>query len=394
LSGLGYLAAVGVTFLVIVAVNRLLRSRGWYSPSRPEPDLMQWLDLVALGTVADVVPLAGLNRAFVVVGLAAIARRGNHGIAALADVARLGGPVGPHHLGFLLGPRINAGGRIGDAGLGSRLLVTDDPLEAARIAAELDRLNAERQAIEAAMLEEAAAQADAEVATGGGPAVLVTASPRWHAGVVGLIAARLRERYQRPAIAIAFTPNGEGQGSGRSIPGVDLGRAIRNAAARGILVKGGGHAMAAGLTIDASRLADLRAFLAEELTSAVAEAGDGGGLAVDAAINAGGATVELIQMVERAGPFGAGHAEPVFALPSHRVAYADAVGKGHLRVTLAADGGAMVRAILFRGVGSDLGQAIAARRGAAIHVAGTLSIDHWQGSSRLSLRVLDAAVPG
>jgi single-stranded-DNA-specific exonuclease len=394
LSALGYLAAVGVTFLTVVAVNRLLRARGWYAPPRVEPDLMQWLDLVALGTVADVVPLAGLNRAFVVVGLAAMARRTNRGLAALADVARLSGPLAPHHLSFMIGPRINAGGRIGDAGLGSRLLVTDDEAEAARAAAELDRLNSERQAIETAMLEEAAAAAEAQVARGEGGAVLVTASPRWHPGVVGLIAARLRERFQRPAVAIAVNASGEGQGSGRSIPGVDLGRAIRAAAARGILLKGGGHAMAAGLTIAAGRLDDLRAFLAGELAPAIAEAGDGGGLAVDAALTATAATVELIQLTERAGPFGAGHVEPVFAFPAHRVAYADAVGNGHLRVTLAADDGATVRGILFRAAGSDLGQAIAARRGEVIQVVGTLSVDHWQGQRRPAVRILDAAKPG
>ncbi len=393
LSGLGYLAAVGVTFLTIVAVNRLLRARGWYTAARPEPNLMQWLDLVALGTVADVVPLAGLNRAFVVVGLAAMARRTNRGLAALADASRLHGPIAPHHLGFLLGPRINAGGRIGDAALGSRLLLSDDDAESARIAAELDRLNTERQAIEAVMLEEAVAEADAEIAGGSGPAVLVTASPRWHAGVVGLIAARLRERFQRPAIAIAVNANGEGQGSGRSIPGVDLGAAIRRAATEGILVKGGGHAMAAGLTIAVSRLGDLRAFLARTLAAAVSDAGDGGGLAIDAALSAAGATVDLIEMTERAGPFGAGHAEPVFAFPSHRVAYADAVGNGHLRVTLAADNGANVRAMLFRGATSDLGQAIASRRGEQLHVAGTLSVDTWQGQRRPAMRILDAAKP-
>jgi single-stranded-DNA-specific exonuclease len=243
------------------------------------------------------------------------------------------------------------------------------------------------------MLQEATAEAEAEIAGGSRPAFLVTASPRWHAGVVGLIAARLRERFQRPAIAVAIGPRGEGQGSGRSIPGVDLGRAIRLAAAEGILIKGGGHAMAAGLTIAASRLGDFRAFLAERLSNEIAAAGDVGRVAVDSAVNAGGATVELIELTERAGPFGAGHPEPVFALPAHRVAYADAVGNGHLRVTFAADDGATVRAMLFRGVGSDLGQAITARRGQVVHVVGTLSIDQWQGQRRVSLRVVDAAVP-
>jgi single-stranded-DNA-specific exonuclease len=393
LSGLGYLAAVGVTFLTIVAVNRLLRSRGWYSATRPEPDLMQWLDLVALGTVADVVPLFRLNRAFVLAGLAAIARRTNRGIAALTEVARLGGRIAPHHLGFLIGPRINAGGRIGDAALGSRLLTTDDEIEAARLAADLDRLNAERQAIEATMLAEAFAEADSEIAGGPGPAVVVTANSRWHPGVVGLIAARVRERFQRPAIAIALGPNGTGQGSGRSVPGVDLGRAVRAAATRGILIRGGGHAMAAGLTLSTTRLGDLRAFLAAELAAEIKAAGEEGQLAIDAALTAAGTTADLIEMTERAGPFGAGHPEPVFVLPAHRIAYADAVGSGHLRITLAADGGATVRALLFRAATSGLGRLITERRGQRLHVAGTLAVDHWQGQRRPTLRVVDAAIP-
>ena len=264
LSGLTQLAAVGVAFLAVVAVNRELRRRGWYA-SRPEPDLLVWLDLVALGTICDVVPLTGLNRAFVAKGLLTMARRGNRGLAALADVARLGGAPAPYHLGFVLGPRINAGGRIGDAALGARLLASDDAAECERLAAELDRLNQERQAIEAVMLEEACAEAAAEIGQGDGPAVIVTASTRWHPGVVGLIASRLKDRFHRPAVAIAFQPNGLGSGSGRSIAGVDLGHAIRVAVERGLLVKGGGHALAAGLTIEQPRLGELRAYLEEAL---------------------------------------------------------------------------------------------------------------------------------
>ncbi|MCR4281841.1 MAG: single-stranded-DNA-specific exonuclease RecJ [Bauldia sp.] len=392
LSGLGYVAAVGVTFLAVIAVNRLLRERGWYGLARPEPDLLQWLDLVALGTVCDVVPLVGLNRALVSKGLLAMARRGNRGIAALADVARLGGPVAPYHLGFMIGPRINAGGRIGDAALGARLLAGDDAEEATRIAAELDRLNQERQAMEAVMVEEAIAEADAEIGTGEGPAVIVTGSPRWHPGVVGLIAARLKERFQRPAIAIAFTANGIGTGSGRSIVGVDLGHAVRSAVERGILSKGGGHAMAAGLTVEMTRLGELRAFL-EALLRDPVRAYDGGGVAIDAALSARGATVELIELLDKAGPYGAGHSEPVFALPSHRIAYADVVGNGHVRLTLASGDGAMLKAIAFRAVGSPLGDALLAERGQMLHVAGTLSVDQWQDRRQPSFRVVDAARP-
>lgn len=391
LSGLGYLAAVGVTYLTIVAVNRQLRVRGVYSSGRIEPDLLHWLDLVALGTICDVVPLVGLNRALVAKGMVTLAHRENRGIAALADVARLGGPIAPHHLGFLLGPRINAGGRIGDAALGARLLTSDDPAECERIAAELDRLNQERQAMEAAMVEEAVAEADAEIGAGEGPAVIVTASARWHPGVVGLIASRLKDRFQRPAIAIAFR-NETGTGSGRSIAGVDLGHAVRTAVERGILIKGGGHAMAAGLTIQMSRLGELRAFFETVLREPVL-AHDGHHLDIDAALSARGASVELIESVDKAGPFGAGHPEPVFVFPNHRVAYADLVGNGHLRMTLASVDGAMIKAMLFRAAGTELGDAIQKARGQSLHVAGTLSVDTWQERRQPALRVLDAAVP-
>ena len=393
LSGLGHLCAAGVTFLAIVAINRLLRQRGWYGAGRSEPDLLQWLDLVALGTVCDVVPLVGLNRAFVAKGLKTLDSRRNPGLVALGDIARLSGVVGPYHLGFMIGPRINAGGRIGDAGLGARLLASDDSAECGRIAAELDRLNQERQAIETVMLEEAAAEADAEIGEGEGPAILINGSERWHAGVVGLIAARLKERFRRPAIAIAFLPNGSGTGSGRSIAGVDLGRAVREALTRGIIVKGGGHAMAAGLTVEKSRLGDLRAFLNETLGEDVQSARGNNGLAVDAAMTARAATADMIDLVERAGPFGSGHPEPVFAFPAHRIAYAETVGNGHVRLSLSTGDGAKLKAIAFRAADAPLGRALLGARGRPLHFAGMLSIDHWRSQRQPSLRLIDAAEP-
>jgi single-stranded-DNA-specific exonuclease len=393
LSGLGHLAAVGVTFLTTIAVNRILRRRGWYGAERSEPDLLASLDLVALGTVCDVVPLIGLNRAFVAKGLLAIARRGNRGIAALADVARLGGPLAPYHLGFVLGPRINAGGRIGDAALGARLLVSDDPAECEHLAAELDRLNRERQAIETLMLEEALAEADAEVGQGEGPAIIVTASSKWHPGIVGLIASRLKDRFLRPALAIAFQPNGVGSGSARSIAGVDIGHAVREAVERGIVQKGGGHAMAAGLTVERARLGDLRAFLEERLSAPVHRSDEADGLHIDAALSARGATVDLVDLVERAGPFGAGHPEPIFVFPAHRIAYAEAVGNGHVRVALAAGDGATLKAVAFRAADRPLGRALLDRRGRLVHAAGVLSVDQWQGRLTPTLRLLDAAEP-
>ncbi|HZP20317.1 MAG TPA: single-stranded-DNA-specific exonuclease RecJ [Bauldia sp.] len=391
LSGLGYLAAVGITFLATVAVNRTLRRRGWYAPPREEPDLLAALDLVALGTVCDVVPLRGLNRAFVAKGLIALAGRRNRGIAALSDASRLGGPLTTYHLGFALGPRINAGGRIGDAALGARLLVSDDAAVCEALAAELDRLNQERQAIETVMLEEAMAEAAAEIGEGPGPSAVVTGSTRWHPGVVGLIASRLKDRFGRPAIAVAFQPNGIGMGSARSIAGVDIGHAVRQAVAAGILEKGGGHAMAAGITVEKSRLADFRAFLEASLSAPVHASRESEGFLIDAALSARGATIELLDLVERAGPFGAGHPEPVFVLPAHRVAYAETVGNGHLRLALAAADGATLRAMAFRAADTPLGQAVLAARGRLIHVAGPLSVDTWQGRRQPAMRLTDAA---
>jgi single-stranded-DNA-specific exonuclease len=393
ISGLGYLAAVGVTFMAIVAVNRELRRRGWYGAARREPDLAQWLDIVALGTICDVVPLIGLNRAFVIRGLTALRHASNPGLAMLARLARVDGPPTPYHLGFLLGPRINAGGRIGDAALGARLLSIDDPVEAEAAATTLDDLNRQRQAIETAMLEEAVAEAEAEIGGGEGPAVLVTANPSWHPGIVGLIAARLKERFRRPAFAIAMMPNGSGTGSGRSVSGVDLGALVRSAVAEGLLVKGGGHAMAAGLTIDTKRLVEFRSFLEERAGAASRAARQDHWLAIDGALTARAATPALIDIVAQAGPFGAGNPEPVFVLPAHRVAYAETVGNGHVRVTLSS-GDQSLKAIAFRAADTDLGRALLGNRGLPLHFAGALGIDQWQGRRQASLRILDAAEPG
>ncbi|BBE71605.1 single-stranded-DNA-specific exonuclease RecJ [Oharaeibacter diazotrophicus] len=394
LSGQGHLAAVGVTYLGVVALNRELRRRGWYRRrGEKEPDLLALLDLVALGTVCDVVPLVGLNRAFVVRGLAVMRARRNPGLAALADVVRLSGPPTCYHLGFLIGPRINAGGRIGDAALGARLLAGDDALAAARIAAELDRLNRERQLLEAAALEEADAMATPQLLERD-PAVLVVASADWHPGIVGLVAARLKERHGRPAVAIALGEGGQGTGSCRSIPGVDIGAAVRAAIDAGLLVKGGGHAMAAGLTIDASRVGDLAAFLDDAVRNAVAVSRADDALLVDGAVTAGGATVELVERIERAGPFGSGSPDPVFVLPAHRIAYAETVGAAHVRLSLAGTDGTKLKAMAFRAAGRPLGDFLLGARDRPVHVAGVLGLDHWQGEPRVQLRVVDAAPAG
>jgi single-stranded-DNA-specific exonuclease len=391
LSGLSHLAAVGLVFLTVVAVNRVLRARGFWTAARPEPELLDLLDMVALGTVADVVPLKGLNRAFVAKGLIALRRREGAGLTALMDAARLSGPPEPWHLGFLLGPRINAGGRIGRADLGVRLLMEDDPAEAARIAAELDRLNRERQTMEQAMLAEAEAEALAALGLEEKGAVVVTAAANWHPGVVGLIAARLKERFNRPAFAIALEPGGIGTGSGRSIPGVDLGKAVRRAMAEGLILKGGGHAMAAGVTLKREGLAAFRAYLEDSLANDVETARLDRSLLIDGAVSAAGADAALIATLAKAGPFGSNNPEPVIALPSHTVIYADKVGENHVRARLKSGDGAVVDAIAFRAHEQPLGRTLLAHRGKQIHVAGTLCLDRWNGSERVQLRISDVA---
>ncbi len=391
LSGLGHLAAVGLVFMTLAAVTRTLRQRGFWSGTRPEPDLLSLLHLVALGTVADVVPLTGLNRAFVAKGLLAMRRREHPGLTALMDVARLSGPPESWHLGFLLGPRINAGGRIGRADLGARLLLEEDVSECARIAGELDRLNQERRAIEQATLEQAEAEALAALGLEEKGAVVLTAAEGWHAGVVGLVAARLKERYGRPAFAIALGPGGVGTGSGRSIAGVDLGRTVRRAVFEGLLIKGGGHAMAAGITIRKDRLGAFRAFLEDALTVSVEAARRESALMIDGAISAGGANRELVELLARAGPYGAGNAEPLLALPSHTLAYADPVGESHIRVRLRSGDGKLINAIAFRAMGQPLGKFLLDSRGRPVHAAGHLALDRWQGEARVQVRLSDVA---
>ena len=391
LSGQGHLCAAGVVFLTLVQTARVLRTE---RPDGPQPDLLSMLDLVGLATVCDVVPLTGVNRAFVVKGLIAARQQKNAGLAALTRIARIGEPINTFHLSFLIGPRINAGGRIGDAALGSRLLATDDPVEAGQIAETLDRLNQERQAMEQQMLAEAKAEADAELAGGSGPAIVVTASRDWHPGIVGLLASRLKEHSRRPAFAIAFNANGVGTGSGRSIAGFDLGRLVRDAVSASLLVKGGGHAMAAGITVERDKLGALRAFFEDRAALDVFRLQDEEVLDIDAALAAEGATVNLLETLEKAGPFGAGHVAPVFVLPRHRLEDARLVGANHIRADLRSDGGARIQAIAFRAAGAPLGDFLVANRGRTVHVAGSLSGSYWNGSRKVDFRIMDAALAG
>ncbi len=390
LSGQGHLCAAGVVFLVLVETNRQLREQG----VSPLPDLMALTDLVSLATVCDVVPLIGVNRAFVRTGLQIARAQQKPGIAALVRTARIGEPLNPFHYGFVIGPRINAGGRIGDAALGARLLVSEDPVEADRIALELDRLNAERQAMEKAMLQQAEAEALAEFSGANPPAIVMTASEGWHPGVVGLIAARLKERLRRPAFAIAFDRAGRGTGSGRSISGFDMGRLVREAVAAGLLVKGGGHAMAAGLTVEKSKVGQLRAFLEERSAAQVKALVDSEVLKIDAAITAEAVSLDLIDRLEKAGPYGAGHPQPVLSLPRHRLLDVLPVGAGHLRLSLQSATGARVQAMAFRAADTDLGTFLGKNRGGIVHIAGSLAANYWNGRATAQLRVVDAAPAG
>ncbi|TPJ29348.1 single-stranded-DNA-specific exonuclease RecJ [Mesorhizobium sp. B2-7-2] len=389
LSGQGHLCAAGVVFLCLVQTAKVLRAR---LPDAAPVDLLSMLDLVALATVCDVVPLTGVNRAFVVKGLQVLRQQKNEGLAALARVSRIGEPINTFHLSFLIGPRINAGGRIGDAALGSRLLATDDPVEAAGIAETLDRLNQERQQMEQEMLAQARAEADAELAGGNGPAVIVTASNSWHPGIVGLIASRLKDHARRPAFAIAFNSTGIGTGSGRSVTGFDLGRLVREAAEAGLIVKGGGHAMAAGITVERAKLGELRAFFEERAAADVFRLQNEESLAIDGALAAEGATIALLDALEKAGPFGAGHIAPVFVLPRHRLADARAIGTNHIRVDLQSQSGGNIQAIAFRAVDTALGEFLFKNRGRTVHIAGSLSGNYWNGNRMVQFRISDAAL--
>ncbi|MEW7008173.1 single-stranded-DNA-specific exonuclease RecJ [Lentilitoribacter sp. EG35] len=390
LSGLGHLCAAGVVFMVLVATQRLLRQRK--HDKAASFDLLAQLDIVALATVCDVVPLKTLNRAYVVKGLIAARKMHNPGIAALMRIVGIDGPLTPYHLGFLIGPRINAGGRIGDAALGSRLLTLDDPEEADEIAQHLDSLNKERQAMEAKMLEQAEAEVMAEMASGEGPSIIISANDGWHPGIVGLVAARLKEREHRPAFAIAFDANGKGSGSGRSIPGFDVGKMVRQAVDDGLLEKGGGHAMAAGLTVQKEKLGELRTYFEEYAAKNSGDVEEVRSLKIDGALAASGMTPDLVDLIERAGPYGSGHSQPIFVLPAHQLSEVRIVGANHVKLTFRGVDGGKIDGIAFRAADNDMGKFLLNNRGQNFHVAGSISVDYWRGVKRVQIRVLDAAL--
>ena len=391
ISGQGHLCAAGVVFLLLAATNKVLRERGHYTTSL-EPNMLQWLDLVALATVADVVPLKGLNRAYVTQGLKVMGRRDNLGIACLSDVGGLKRRPDTYALGFVLGPRLNAAGRVGHADEALALLTTMDKGEASTLAHQLNDLNRHRQAIELRVVDEAVAQAEASMGKERKPAVLIVAAENWHPGVVGLAASRLKDRYGLPALVLAINKTtGHATGSGRSINGVDLGKAVRAASDAGLLIKGGGHAMAAGMTLEVSKLSSLRQFMEDALTAAVEE-NSTRALLVDGALTASGATLDLIELLDQAGPYGSGNPSPMFVFPAHRIAYADRVGTDHVRCTLVAADGTRLKAIAFRALGTDLGELLLSERQHPIHVAGRLVADEWGAKRVPSLQIEDASV--
>ncbi|MBS8225417.1 single-stranded-DNA-specific exonuclease RecJ [Vannielia litorea] len=380
---LGHLCAAAVVFLCLVEANRQRREAG----ASPLPDLMGLLDLVALATVADVAPLVGVNRALVRQGLKIMAHRAHSGLTALADVAGVDRAPTPYHLGYLLGPRINAGGRVGRADLGARLLATDDPAEASELAERLDLLNKERRDIEASVQQAALEQAEAR----GLDAPLVWAAGEgWHPGVVGIVASRLKEATGRPSVVIGMEGD-EGKGSGRSVSGVDLGGCVHRLEAEGLITRGGGHKMAAGLSLTASQLEPAMARLSELLARQGAGADGPRDLRLDGLILPTAATAELIEAIEQAGPFGASAPAPRFALPEAALADARVVGENHLKISVRTATGQRLDAIGFRLADSPLGQAMLEARGGTWHLAGRLEVNHWQGRSRPQLRLEDAA---
>jgi len=384
----GHLAAVGMAFLLGVALLRELRGRGQFA-DKPEPKILDLLDIVALGTVADVARLKGLNRAFVTQGLKVMAARENIGLVALAEAARLVKPPSSRDLGFALGPRINAGGRVGKSDLGVRLLTSTDPEEARGIAGELDRLNEDRRAIETLVTDQATLQASRL----DGQPVLTVMSPGWHQGVIGIVAGRLKERFGRPAIVIAECEDGTGKGSGRSISGVDLGAAVLAAKDNGLLIAGGGHAMAAGLTLPPGGLAAFQAFINERLAADVEKSRDDRALLLDALLAPGGVAASLCDALDAAGPYGAGWPQPRVAAGPARLIKTGIVGDGHVRGIACGDDGKSFKWIAFRSATTPLGQALLeSTTDTRWWLAGTIKRDEWNGGNAAEMHLEDAAL--
>ncbi len=385
ISGLENLSAAGVAFMTVIAVNRALREAGYFK-DRAEPNVLQLLDLTALGLVCDVMHITGLTRVLVAQGLKVLGQGGNPGLTALGARAGMKGPPSTYHLGFLLGPRINAAGRIGHARLAFELLTTTDDARRQYLAEKLHGMNAERQAIEAAVQEQALRRVETDKLYQ--DAAIIVAGEGWHPGVVGIVAGRLKEKFDRPVVVIGVN-EGVGKGSGRSITGVDLGGAISAAKNDGLLIAGGGHAMAAGLTIAPDKVAALRQRLNDALEGEVAMARENRTLDIDAVIAPGAVTKTFAEMIAQAGPYGPGNPEPVFALTDMRADYVKTVGQNHIALTLKGDAGQSVRAIAFRAEGEPLGEVL--RAGGRLHIAGRVKADDWRGGDAGQLQISDAA---
>lgn len=387
----GQMAAVGVTFLLLVALNKRLREDGYFA-SRKQPNLLSLLDLVALGTVCDVVPLVGVNRVFTTQGLKVMAQRRNTGLTALADVSGVDETPAAYHAGFVLGPRVNAGGRVGEAPLGTRLLSSNDRQEAMDIARRLDGYNTERKAIEAACLEEAIHHVETEIAAGSAsPYLIFVAMEGWHPGIIGIVAGRLKERYQRPACVVALE-NGIGKGSGRSMEGIDLGAAVIAARQSDLLINGGGHAMAAGFTVSEPNVPAFRRYLEDRIATIMEGRPITGRIMLDGSVSLSGATVEFIESLGRLAPYGVGNPEPRFVVPHARIADAGLVGSDHVRLRITGEGGGSLKGIAFRVADQELGAFLMnAKGGAPVHLAGKLKVDRWNGAERPQIIVDDAA---
>ena len=391
--GFGQLAAIGVSFITIIGINRELRNRGWYKQQeKAEPKIIEWLDLVALGTICDVVPLVGINRALVSQGLKIMAERRNEGLKALGDVAGINETPGTYHAGFLLGPRVNAGGRVGRSEAGTILLSTDDPQEAQSISTELNTYNAERQAIEAMVLEDAMGQVQRKIGVGGVvPPIIIAANVGWHPGVIGIVAGRLKEHFSRPTIVIAIDDNGDAKGSGRSIMGVDLGSAITAARQSGIISAGGGHAMAAGLSVRTENIDALDDFLNTRLSTTVDEALTSLSLKLDGVLSLGAVQPDLVERLDQVGPYGQGNAGPRFAFTDVYISYVDVVGKDHVKCSLKGPDGSTVKAMAFRCADKPLGRFLLESRSKTIKIAGTIRNNLWNGRTSAEIFIDDAA---
>lgn len=391
--GYGQLAAIGVSFITIVGINRELRNRGWYKDNDiNEPDIIEWLDLVALGTICDMVPLTGVNRALVSQGLKVMASRKNIGLKALSDISSITEEPNTYHAGFLLGPRVNAGGRVGRSEAGTILLSTEDEQEAVNISQELNTYNAERKAIEAMVQEDAFNQVMKKIGPGGiVPSVIVAAGKGWHPGVIGIVAGRLKEHFSRPTIVIAIDDQGGAKGSGRSIMGVDLGSAITAARQLEILSAGGGHAMAAGLSMAAEKIDDLTEFLTDRLSAKVDDAITSLSLKLDGVLSLSAVNPQLVQTLDEIGPYGQGNAQPRFAFNDVMLTYVDIVGKDHVKCSLKGADGSSVKAMAFRSADKPLGRLLIESRGKNIKIAGTIRNNHWNGRTTAEIFIDDAA---